>query len=54
MIAAIFAHGSGIDEIAMILGFPAFVSGGVWLLTRQKPDDDEADVAMEPSVVDAE
>ena len=53
MISSMLAHGGGIDELAMFIGFPTVVGAGVWLLTRQKPEDlDETNT--ERSAHDAE
>lgn len=39
----VFAHGSGIDELAIFV-FPVFLGLGFWLLTRQRaPDGETAD-----------
>jgi hypothetical protein len=43
----VFAHGSGIDDLAMLFGFPTVVTLGFWLFTRQKknPEAEEAEQA---------
>jgi hypothetical protein len=46
----IVAHGSGIDEM-MIFFFPVAFGIGFWLITRQKPADDE-DEDQAPSTAD--
>jgi hypothetical protein len=37
---AVLAHGSGIDEL-IIFGIPVIFGLGFWLITRQRPPDDE-------------
>jgi hypothetical protein len=46
----IVAHGSGIDEL-MIFAMPVAFGIGFWLITRQKPSDDE-DEDQVPSTAD--
>jgi hypothetical protein len=49
MDGVILAHGSGGDEL-LILAFPVVVGLGFWLITRQKPAEDEgADDSPKPS-----
>jgi len=49
MDGVILAHGSGGDEL-LILVFPVVVGLGFWLITRQKPAEDEgADDSPKPS-----
>lgn len=40
MAGVILAHGSGADELAIFI-FPVVVGLGFWLITRQRPADDE-------------
>jgi len=49
MDGVILAHGGGGDEL-LILVFPVVVGLGFWLITRQRPAEDEgADDSPKPS-----
>jgi hypothetical protein len=48
----IVAHGSGIDEM-MIFFFPVAFGIGFWLITRQKPSDDEDEDQL-PNTADSQ
>lgn len=42
MVSWILAHGSGLDELAIFI-FPVIFGLGLWIITKKKPDEDEAE-----------
>jgi hypothetical protein len=48
-VSVLFAHGSGLDELAIFL-FPVFIGTGFWLLTRQRRGSGEPEEAQPAQV----